>query len=169
MKCDIKPHTRYSPPARRSAELQFRRRAISPRSKRQRAFTLIELLLVLVILGILAAIVVPKFSGRTEQARMTAAQSQIATFGTALDAFEVDNGYYPKGKNGLADLVQQPRDAQNWRGPYLKSDIPIDPWGHPYIYECPGKHNPSSYDIMSMGPDGRAGNEDDVCNWQQRR
>ena len=77
--------------------------------QRQRAFTLIELLLVLVILGILAAIVVPKFSGRTEQARMTAAQSQIATFGTALDAFEVDNGYYPKGKSGLNDLVQQPR------------------------------------------------------------
>ena len=135
----------------------------------ERGFTLIELLLVLVILGILAAIVVPKFSGRTEQARLTAAQSQIATFGTALDAFEVDNGFYPKGKNGLVDLVQAPRDAQSWRGPYLKSEIPMDPWGHPYVYECPGKHNPSSYDIMSMGPDGRAGNEDDVCNWQQRR
>src|ERR1700704_3437997 len=103
---------------------------------RQSAFTLIELLLVLVILGILAAIVVPKFSGRTEQARVTAAQSQISTFGTALDAFEVDNGYFPKGKNGLSDLVQQPRDAQNWKGPYLKSDIPLDPWGHAYIYEC---------------------------------
>jgi len=137
----------------------------------QRAFTLIELLLVLVILGILAAIVVPKFAGRTEQARMTAAQSQIATFGTALDAFEVDNGYYPKGKNGLADLVQTPRDAQNWRGPYLKSEIPLDPWGRPYVYECPGKHNPTSYDVMSMGLDGRAGTDDDVCNWQtnQRR
>src|SRR5881397_3642361 len=109
------------------------------RDIRRRAFTLIELLLVLVILGILAAIVVPKFSGRTEQARMTAAQSQIATFGTALDAFEVDNGYYPKGKNGLADLVTQPRDAQNWRGPYMKSEIPMDPWGRPYVYECPGK------------------------------
>src|SRR5580765_2920188 len=88
------------------------------------AFTLIELLLVLVILGILAAIVVPKFSGRTEQAKVTAATSQISTFGTALDAFEVDNGYFPKGKNGLNDLVQPPRDAQNWKGPYLKSDIP---------------------------------------------
>src|SRR5437867_12975782 len=138
------------------------------RDIRRRAFTLIELLLVLVILGILAAIVVPKFSGRTEQARQTAALSQIATFGTALDAFEVDNGYYPKGKNGLVDLVQAPRDAQSWRGPYLKSEIPMDPWGHPYTYECPGKHNPSSYDLMSMGPDGRANNEDDVCNWQQR-
>ena len=134
-----------------------------------RAFTLIELLLVLVILGILAAIVVPKFSGRTEQARQTAAQSQISTFGTALDAFEVDNGYYPKGKNGLLDLVQMPRDSQNWKGPYLKGSIPLDPWGHPYIYECPGKQNPTSYDIMSMGPDGRIGTEDDITNWQQKR
>lgn len=130
----------------------------------QRAFTLIELLLVLVILGILAAIVVPKFSGRTEQARVTAAQSQIATFGTALDAFEVDLGAYPKGKNGLAELVQSPANAQNWRGPYLKQNIPNDPWGHAYIYECPGKRNPSSYDIASMGPDGRLGGEDDITN-----
>ena len=138
-------------------------------SHQRRAFTLIELLLVLVILGILAAIVVPKFSGRTEQARVTAAQSQISTFGTALDAFEVDNGYFPKGKNGLSDLVQQPRDAQNWKGPYLKSDIPLDPWGHAYIYECPGKHNPTGYDLMSMGFDGRAGSDDDITNWQQKK
>lgn len=132
---------------------------------RRGGFTLIELLLVLVILGILAAIVVPKFAGRTEQARRTAAQSQIATFGTALDAFEVDNGYYPKGGNGLQDLVIQPRDAQNWKGPYLKSEIPLDPWGRAYIYECPGKRNPSGYDLMSMGPDGRENTEDDINNW----
>ena len=137
--------------------------------RRQRGFTLIELLLVLVILGILAAIVVPKFSGRTEQARATAAQSQIATFSTALDAFEVDNGFYPKGKNGLNDLVQAPRDAQSWKGPYMKSEtgIPMDPWGKPYVYECPGKHNASSYDLYSAGPDGRAGTDDDITNWQQ--
>jgi len=138
--------------------------------RRAAGFTLIELLLVLVILGILAAIVVPKFAGRTEQARRTAAQSQIATFGTALDSFEVDNGFYPHGKNGLADLVQPPRDAQNWKGPYLKSTaIPNDPWGNPYIYECPGKHNPTSYDLMSMGADGRVGGDDDVTNWQNDR
>ena len=134
----------------------------------RRAFTLIELLLVLVILGILAAIVVPKFAGRTEQARLRAAQTQISGFGTALAAFEVDNGYYPKGKNGLVDLVQAPRDAQNWHGPYLeKTTIPNDPWEHPYIYECPGKHNPNSYDLLSMGPDGREGTDDDITNWQQ--
>ncbi len=138
-----------------------------PNSERNRAFTLIELLLVLVILGILAAIVVPKFSGRTEQARITAAHSQIATFGTALDAFEVDNGFYPKGKSGLNDLVEQPRDTPNWRGPYLKGEIPLDPWGQAYLYECPGKHNPTSYDVMSMGPDNRAGGDDDIANWQQ--
>ncbi len=137
------------------------------RSSRQ-GFTLIELLLVLVILGILAAIVVPKFSGRTEQARITAAQTQISSFSTALDAFEVDNGYFPKGRNGLLDLVQQPRDAQNWRGPYLK-EIPKDPWNNDYIYEAPGKHNPSSYDIMSMGPDGRVGGDDDISNWQTKK
>ena len=129
-----------------------------------RGFTLIELLLVLVILGVLAAIVVPKFAGRTEQARTTAAQAQISTFGTALDAFEVDTGRYPRGKNGLQDLVQQPRDAVNWKGPYLKNDIPKDPWGNEYIYECPGKHNPTSYDLMSAGPDGRSGSEDDITN-----
>src|SRR6184192_3870838 len=119
-----------------------------PAAFRQHAFTLVELLLVLVILGILAAIVIPKFSGRTEQAKEQAAVTQISTFRTALDAFEVDNGYYPKGRNGLMDLLQAPRDAQNWRGPYLQSDvIPKDPWGNDYIYENPGRHNPSSYDL----------------------
>lgn len=137
--------------------------------RRPRGFTLIELLLVLVILGVLAAIVVPKFAGRTEQAKITAAQTQIATFGTALDAFEVDNGYYPKGSNGLQDLIEQPRDAQNWRGPYLqaKGGLPVDPWGNPYIYNCPGKFNTTGYDLSSMGPDGREGTDDDITNWKQ--
>lgn len=127
------------------------------------AFTLVEMLLVLVILATLAAIVYPKLAGRSEQARTTAAATQISSFSTALDAFEVDNGYYPKGKSGLMDLVQQPRDAQNWRGPYLK-DLPKDPWGNEYSYESPGRMNPSSYDLISPGPDGKIGNEDDISN-----
>ena len=130
-------------------------------------FTLVELLLVLVILGILAAIVLPRFTNRTKQAQIAAVQTQIATFKTALDAYEVDNGYYPKGKSGLMDLIQQPRDAQNWRGPYLSADaIPKDPWGNDYIYECPGRHNPSSYDVSSLGPPG---DNTVIANWTVKR
>ena len=134
------------------------------RGQKKNGFTLVELLLVLVILGILAALVLPKFTGRTEQARVTAAQTQIATFGTALDAFEVDTGSYPRGQDGLAQLVSQPSDVTNWRGPYLKSDIPADPWGHPYVYEFPGRVNASGYDLRSAGPDGQAGTADDIVN-----
>jgi len=142
----------------------------SIRQRAAAAFTLVELLLVLVILGVLAAIVLPKFSGISERSRVTATQTQLSTFKTALDAFEVDMGYYPKGKSGLLDLIQSPRDAKNWHGPYLQSDvIPKDPWGNDYIYECPGRHNSSFYDLYSAGPDGRVGTEDDVCNWTMKR
>ncbi len=135
----------------------------------QGAFTLVELLLVLVILGVLAAIILPKFSGVSERSRVTATQTQLSTFKTALDAYEVDMGSYPKGKDGLLNLIQQPRDAKNWHGPYLQADaVPKDPWGNDYVYECPGRHNPSFYDLCSAGPDGRLGTDDDICNWTKR-
>jgi general secretion pathway protein G len=132
--------------------------------QRRRGFTLIELLLVLVILGVLAGIVVPRFGGQTKRARETAATTQLSSFKTALDAYEVDMGSYPKGKDGLKELVTAPRNAKNWRGPYIET-IPKDPWGNDYIYECPGKHNQNSFDLMSMGEDGRVGGEDDIVNW----
>ncbi len=136
----------------------------SVRNRGAAGFTLVELLLVLVILGILAALVLPKFTGRTEQARITAAQTQISTFGTALDAFEVDTGTYPRGQDGLQQLLVAPPDITGWRGPYLKSDIPLDPWGRAYVYEFPGRVNTRGYDIVSMGPDGQPGTADDVVN-----
>jgi general secretion pathway protein G len=129
-----------------------------------RAFTLVELLLVMTILAILAGIVLPKMAGRGEQARETAAQTQIETFGTALGVYEVDNGNYPRGREGLQALVVRPRDALNWKGPYLEKGVPSDPWNKPYIYECPGHHNPTGYDLYTTGPDGRI-----YGNWSQQR
>jgi general secretion pathway protein G len=128
---------------------------------RYRAFTLVEMLLVITIIGILAALVVPKMVGRSEQAREAAAHADISSIKTALDAFEVDNGYYPKS---LQDLIQQPSNAKNWHGPYLEN-FPQDPWGNPYVYTYPGRHNANSYDLMSVGPDGKAGTDDDIGNW----
>ncbi len=138
------------------------------RQSKQAAFTLVELLLVLVILATLAAIVIPKFAGRSEQARVTAAQTQIANLEIVLDAFEVDNGFYPKGSSGLEDLVNEPSYAKDWRGPYM-DEVPIDPWDNEYIYEYPGKHNTRGFDLYSMGPDGRAGGDDDITNWNKSR
>ena len=137
-----------------------------PRSAQssQAGFTLVELMLVLVILAILAGLVLPKFTGRAEQAKETAAKTQISTFATALGAYEVDTGSYPSTQAGLRALVVQPSDVPNWRGPYLESDITLDPWLHPYIYEYPGKLNPSGYDIISMGLDGQQGTADDIVN-----
>jgi general secretion pathway protein G len=131
-------------------------------------FTLVEMLLVLVILAVLAAIVIPKFSGRSEQAKVTAAKSQISSIELALDAFEVDNGFYPKGNAGLTSLIETPSGAQNWKGPYLKKGIPLDPWGNAYVYTYPGRNN-ADYDLMSMGPDGRAGGDDDIINWDAKK
>lgn len=131
----------------------------------RRGFSLVEMLLVLVILATLAAIVVPRFAGRSEQAKETAARTQITSIGTALDAFEVDNGYYPTSADGLGLLVERPATATNWRGPYLKSQIGNDPWGNPYIYEYPGQNNADGYDLSSAGPDGRHGTDDDITNW----
>jgi general secretion pathway protein G len=124
------------------------------------------MLLVLVILATLAAIVIPKFAGRSQQAKVTAAQSQISSIELALDAFEVDNGYYPKSLN---ELIEAPANSAGWKGPYLKKGVPADPWGNPYTYEYPGKHNASGYDILSNGPDGRSGTDDDINNWDNAK
>lgn len=127
----------------------------------RRAFTLVEMLLVITIIGILAALVIPKMVGRSEQARQAAAHADLSSIKTALDAYEVDNGFYPKS---LQDLIQPPSNAKNWHGPYL-DNLPVDPWGNPYVYAFPGRHNPNGFDLSSVGPDGKAGTDDDIGNW----
>ena len=131
-------------------------------------FTLIELLLVLVILTALAAVVVPKFVGRGKQAKIVRAQSDIASLGVALGAFEVDNGRYPTSAEGLGALSTAPGGLTNWKGPYIERPVVNDPWGNPYVYVCPGTHNTDSYDLHSFGPDGQDGTEDDIDNWTAR-
>jgi general secretion pathway protein G len=134
--------------------------------RKERGFTLIELLLVVVIIGILAAIVVPKLAGRSEEARITQAKGNLATFRTALGAYEVDNGKYPTTEQNLMALLMKPSSApepKNWKGPYIEgTEIPLDPWGKPYVYAYPGERNTLGYDLYSEGPDGQPGTADDI-------
>lgn len=129
-------------------------------------FTLIEIMLVVIIISVLAAMVVPRLTGRGEQARVSAARADIeANLGSALDLYELDNGAYPTTLQGLRALVEAPSEADNWSGPYLqKQQLPKDPWGQEYQYVSPGKYNTGSYDLYSFGPDGAEGN-DDIANW----
>src|ERR1043166_3847608 len=139
--------------------------SILSRGSASSGFTLVEMLLVLVILGILGAIVYPKVSGHGVRTRRIATETQIRTFRSALTTYEMDNDRYPEGRGGILSLMQKPREARNWHGPYLEGKIPKDPWGNDYLYECPGSHNRESYDLWSAEPDGVSGTEDDITNW----
>lgn len=137
----------------------------SRRFVRRTAFTLVELLLVMVILAVLAAIVVPKFTGRSEDSKITAAKTQISQFGTMLDLYETDNGSYPTTAQGLLALREKPTTApepRNWKTPYIKGEVPLDPWGSEFVYRSPGTSNADGYDLFSSGPDQQEGTEDDI-------
>ena len=135
--------------------------------KSLRAFTLVELMLVVVIIGVLAAMVVPRLAGRTEQAKRARAASDLAAIGLALDLYELDAGQYPStleelvAKDAPSSLSQEAK--AKWNGPYLKKGLPKDPWGRAYVYSRESQHS-QDYDLYSAGPDGQPGH-DDVTNW----
>ena len=141
------------------------------RSRPATGFTLIELLVVLAIIAVLASVVAPTLFQNVGDAQRTAAKSQIEMFSLALDSYRLDNRSYPSTEQGLDALRALPSAGDpppNWRGPYLRRTVPLDPWGRPYMYVAPGRANPSSYDLYTLGKDGRVGgeNEDaDVTSW----
>lgn len=134
--------------------------------KREVGFTLIELMLVVVIIGALVAMVMPRLVGRSEQAKVRAAQADIrSNVVTALKLYELDNGKYPSTEDGgLNALLARPASANHWNGPYLERK-PIDPWGREYKYQNPGAHRTYDYDLYSLGRDGQESG-DDVTNWE---
>ncbi len=131
-------------------------------------FTLIELLIVMVIIGLLAAFVVPKLIGRVGESKQTAAKAQIELFSTAIEVYKLDTGKYPSQDTGLQALNTKPGDVQNWKGPYMKKEkIPKDPWSADYIYKYPGTHG--DYDLISYGADGSeggSGDDKDLVSWE---
>lgn len=140
-------------------------------ARRPTGFTLIELLVVIIVLGLLAALVGPRILGRVSEAKSATAKTQLELLGTALDNYRLDNGSYPTTDQGLGALQSKPtRDPVplDWRGPYLKRDVPADPWGRPYLYKSPGDHNRTGDDLSTLGRDGQVGGTDedaDITNW----
>jgi len=130
--------------------------------RRQAGFTLVELLVVMVILGLLASLVLPNFFGQAEKAREKTTKVQISTLASALDAFALDVGRYPDKNEGLDALVKQPSGLAQWDGPYLKKDVPKDAWGNPYEYKAP--QTKTDFEIVSAGPDQKMGSEDDISS-----
>jgi general secretion pathway protein G len=135
-------------------------------------FTLIEILVVITVIGLLAALVGPRILGRVSEAKSATAKAQLEMVGVALDNYRLDNGSYPTTEQGLAALQEKPtRDPAplNWRGPYLKRTIPADPWGRPYVYRSPGEHDPAGNDLSTLGRDGQPGGEGedaDITSWK---
>ncbi len=130
-------------------------------------FSLIELLVVIIILGLIMGLVGPKFFGKVDKAKTKTAKAQIELLGSSLDSFRLDNDRYPSSEEGLNALREKPAELKDWDGPYLPKKIPMDPWDRPYIYKCPGEHG--DYDLLSYGRDGAEGGEksdQDVFSWE---
>lgn len=137
----------------------------------RRGFTLIEILVVITVIAILASLVTPMVFRNVGDAKVAAARAQVEIFGLALETYRLDNDYYPSTAQGLEALRTLPAgtpQARNWRGPYLKKPVPLDPYGRPYVYRSPGTVNPDSYDLVSLGRDGvsgGSGEDADITSW----
>ena len=130
-------------------------------------FTLIELLIVMVIISLLAALVAPRFFGQEKKAKQRGAKGQIALLESAVDTYRLDIGRYPTTEQGLEALRERPGGIDKWDGPYLRKELPLDPWGNPYVYESPSEHG--EYAIISYGADGKPGGEGidmDIVSWK---
>lgn len=135
--------------------------------KKEQGFTLIELLIVMIILGLLAALVGPRMFGKVGASKQKSAKAQISLFETAIDTYRLETGKFPTTEQGLQALRVKPQSVNRWDGPYLPKNIPPDPWGNPYVYRCPSEHG--DYEIVSLGSDGRPGGQDedtDVVSWK---
>ncbi len=140
------------------------------RGSRQAGITLIEMLVVMIIIGLFAALVAPRLLQKSDTARVTAARAQINSFMTALGAYKLDTGTFPTTEQGLQALRVQPQGANQWQGPYLPQEIPVDPWGRPYVYKYPGDHGDEP-DVISYGADGQIGGEGtntDIVSWKSQ-
>ena len=141
-------------------------------SSDRRGFTLIEILVVIIVLGLLAGLVGPRILGRVSEAKSTTAETQIALLSVALDNYRLDNGYYPTTEQGLQALRAKPGTEplpRSWRGPYLRKEVPLDPWDRPYVYRSPGQENPTGFDLLTYGRDGQLGGEEedtDLTSWE---
>ena len=134
----------------------------------QAGFTLIEMMVVMVIIGLLVGLVAPRYIGTSQKAETKAARAQIDLFKTALDTFRLDVGRYPSGQEGLGALRQRPFGLERWDGPYLKKDVPKDPWDRPYYYRSPGEGG-RPYALLSYGADGAPGGDSDnrdITSWE---
>ena len=133
--------------------------------------TLIEMLVVVTIIALFAALVAPRLMKKADDARRVQAKAQIESFMTALGSYKLDTGLYPTTEQGLDALWREPQSdprPANWHGPYLRKEVPLDPWDHPYVYTAPGEVNPTGYDLLSYGADGQAGGDGDnadITSW----